>query len=343
VSDSWTIELITSHIRDRIQESLVLDYKAAEALQKRDEKKKEITKDVSAMANSAGGTIIYGVRESQDPSLGPVPESIDPVDQIEFSKEWLQQVINTIRPKISGVLITPVEVDRDSNRVVYVVDVPQSNTAHQATDYRYYKRHNAISSPMEDYEIRDIMGRASTPRFEVNFSITRRERLIDVSRKLYGMRMPGEQAQNETRVSFSLTATARNVGSVLANYVNAFFYLPASTLPRDAQIRLGHFDTTTNQLIEFIKSNTVRDVVDYKMISPEGGYPKYGPARFVPVLPKLAKDWEFDLTNQFEQIEKSGLKIKWEIYADNSPAFVGEQLISEIALVNIDSDSDEED
>ena len=43
-----------------------------------------------------------------------------------------------------------------NNIVIYVVDIPQSNIAHQAFDKRYYKRFNFISTPMEDYEIRDI-------------------------------------------------------------------------------------------------------------------------------------------------------------------------------------------
>ena len=45
-----------------VEESAALDYKRADSLNKRDDKKKtEITKDVSSFANSAGGTIIYGI------------------------------------------------------------------------------------------------------------------------------------------------------------------------------------------------------------------------------------------------------------------------------------------
>ena len=38
------------------QESLVLDYKSCDALAKTDKKKDELSKDVSAFADSAGGT-----------------------------------------------------------------------------------------------------------------------------------------------------------------------------------------------------------------------------------------------------------------------------------------------
>ena len=46
----------------------------------------------------------------------------------------------------------------------YVVYVPQSLRApHQAGDRRYYKRYNAQSVPMEDYEVRDVARRTDTP------------------------------------------------------------------------------------------------------------------------------------------------------------------------------------
>ncbi len=97
MQQTWSLKTIQQYIDDRIQESLILDYKAADSLQKKQEKKKEITKDISAMANSAGGVIIYGIKEYKDTDLSFYPEKIDPVDQTEITKEWLQQVINTIR------------------------------------------------------------------------------------------------------------------------------------------------------------------------------------------------------------------------------------------------------
>lgn len=57
------LEDIRRMIADGVEENISLDYKAAEALQNTDGKKKEIAKDVSAMANAAGGVIIYGIKE----------------------------------------------------------------------------------------------------------------------------------------------------------------------------------------------------------------------------------------------------------------------------------------
>ena len=109
-----------------------------------DGKKTEITKDVSAMANSAGGLIIYGIREFDDKAKRHLPEKIDPIDRTLFSREWLEQVINNIRPRIDKLRITPVPVDPNAhpNSVVYVVEIPRSITAHQDSDLRYYRRYN---------------------------------------------------------------------------------------------------------------------------------------------------------------------------------------------------------
>lgn len=101
----WTENSLKNLISSETEESLTLEYKSAEALGRADLQKAEITKDVSAFANSAGGTIIYGIRESDHPERRHLPERIVPVDRTEFSREWLEQIINGIRPRIDGVII----------------------------------------------------------------------------------------------------------------------------------------------------------------------------------------------------------------------------------------------
>ena len=56
------------------------------------------------------------------------------------------------------------------SHVVYVINIPKSNTAHQASDKRYYRRYNFESVAMEDYEIKDIINRLSSPDLHVVLS-----------------------------------------------------------------------------------------------------------------------------------------------------------------------------
>jgi hypothetical protein len=158
----WNEAAINSHISGKIEESLSLEYKAAEALGKDNKRVVDITKDVSALANSAGGILIYGVRQFNDQAREHLPEKIDPIDRRDFPKEWLEQVINTIQPR-PKVTIHAVQLSSAPHHAVYVVEVPPSSTAHQARDRRYHKRYNFEILAMEDYEVRDVMRRRAHP------------------------------------------------------------------------------------------------------------------------------------------------------------------------------------
>src|SRR6266850_2818360 len=95
----WKETDLVQLIRDRTEESLTLEYKAAGAISRDGRKTIEITKDVSSMVNSAGGFIIYGLAEFAEKSHRHLPERLDPIARSQFSKEWLEQVIAQIQPR----------------------------------------------------------------------------------------------------------------------------------------------------------------------------------------------------------------------------------------------------
>ena len=188
----FTKEYLDRLIADGIEESSQLEYKAAEALGRSDGKKREITKDISALANSAGGVLIYGVREHAEPDRSHLPERLDPLDQSEYSKEWLDQITASIQPRIEGLRIVPVHVGPGPSDYCYVVEIPQSGTAHQALDRRYYRRRNFESTPMEDYEIRDVMNRRRHPVLTAEVRV--------ISRRPVGGSHIAVRVQNTSRV-----------------------------------------------------------------------------------------------------------------------------------------------
>jgi hypothetical protein len=159
----WDRQRLQQLINDKVQEHLGLDYKGAGALKKESKSMEEITKDVSSFANSAGGTIIYGIREFETGGMEHLPEDFDPIDTETTSKEWLEDIILQIRPRISGIRITPVEIGPTPCHQCFIVDIPQSGTAHQARDGRYHRRFNFSTRRMEDYEIREAMNRSKRP------------------------------------------------------------------------------------------------------------------------------------------------------------------------------------
>ncbi len=169
----WEKADIEQMIAAQKQEDINLDYKSSDSLDKTDGKKKEITKDISAFANSDGGVVIYGVTEN--PTHRDLPEKIDAgSDPGNISKEWLEEVINSgVKPKMEGLRIKSITIG--SNRVIYVVYVPKSTTAHQASDKRYYRRYNFQSVMMEHYEILDVLNRSILPDLQPFFSLTHAE------------------------------------------------------------------------------------------------------------------------------------------------------------------------
>jgi len=87
----WDEAEVASLIRNQVQESLTLEYKRSDALGRTDSKRNELSKDVSAFANSAGGVILYGMIEDKHFPI----EIDDGLDPREISKEWIEQVINS--------------------------------------------------------------------------------------------------------------------------------------------------------------------------------------------------------------------------------------------------------
>src|SRR5712692_6307153 len=129
----WIEQDLLSLISFKQEESLQLDFKRAESLDSADKKKIEISKDVSAFANSAGGTIIYGMAESaHQPHYA---EKLSPIEPSEYPKEWLEQIINSrIQPRIQGLLINSVALNSSHpGRCAYIACVPHSTTAHHAS------------------------------------------------------------------------------------------------------------------------------------------------------------------------------------------------------------------
>jgi len=164
----WDEVDIKSLIANGVQESLTLDYKRCDSLQKSEGKKREISKDVSAFANSAGGTIVYGVEEDKHLPTG-IDMGYDPHD---ISKEWLEQVINsTIERRIDSIQIKEISLSGPkAGKSIYVVHIPQSLRApHMAADNRFYKRFNFESVAMEEYEVRDVARRLAAPDLYIAF------------------------------------------------------------------------------------------------------------------------------------------------------------------------------
>jgi hypothetical protein len=162
----WTEDDLVSLISNRAEESLTLDFKACEALQNKGWRN-EFAKDVSAFANSAGGTLVYGLRESKDSHEA---EEIDVgFDPAAPSKEQLEQIINSnVHRRIDGVRYNAIALHRSRpGKVAYVIFVPESSHAPHMANHRFYKRFEFQSVPMEEFEVRERYRRETYPSKDI--------------------------------------------------------------------------------------------------------------------------------------------------------------------------------
>jgi hypothetical protein len=288
--DVWDEERLQSYIDNFVEESLTLDYKAAEALERTDKKRDQITKDVSAMANSDGGIIIYGLKEYREPEKKYLPEKIDPIDRSQFSRESLEQIINNIRPHIPGLIIYPVAVLPGPNDVAYVVDIPRSYTAHQAKDHRYYKRHNFLAEPMEDYEVRDTMNRATVPNASVKFSYSR-----------------NNSTSHEHH--YSLIVTIKNLGVQVINHLQLQFTFPQyGGNVRHIIQRREHIDIWASAENEY----TIRYRAN-KVLFPE---------EEIEIGREMAVQYMVD-SNVYAKMDVEKPLVEWRLNADSMPTKTG--------------------
>ncbi len=161
-ASEWDINDLAAMIG--AEESSNLEFKDGRSLLNETEKKHEIAKDVSAMANAAGGTIIYGLHASDS-----VATEIAGCDASPGKLEWFDQIItNNIEPKVQGVRLK--RIDLPDGKLALVVTIPPATTfaPHQSKPHhRYFRRYERTILPMLDHEIRDIMRRATSPELYI--------------------------------------------------------------------------------------------------------------------------------------------------------------------------------
>lgn len=306
-----TLEDLKKLVENITDESLFLEFKGKDALDFKgdEEKKKKFSKTISSFANSAGGVVIYGIKEDKSDPM-KVVLSLDPVTG-QPTKEQLEQIIHSsISPKIDGLQIYPIE-SLDPNGIIFVIEIPQSTTVHQNTkDKIYYKRHNFSSIAMEDYEIKDVMNRARHPKVEIKFVIEKKTNLI---------------YKNKSITEYYLHILLNNVGYVYANYIIYFIFLPKNILDEKFVSNARYINEI---IIEISGDNSYLSYQDYNFKNQKYNKLIKEP-RYAPLLPgHLTNAKTIKLNSNFQQ----NSKLLWMVSADNAPKIEGTILLQDIPI-----------
>ena len=192
-----TEEDIQTLVDNNEKESSILEYK--QELSGTEPEKKEISKDVSAMANSEGGYLIIGVQE-QDGRASAVVGTPKRIGR-QPTEEWLESVlISNVRPRIT---IKPkvIDIASDPDRVVIIVHIPQSpRRPHMVVaDGRnaYYKRHNYQSAYADEHDVRSMFLESKTS--------------IDEMKEF----LRGRNLDDQKKENFALTPLSEDIANTL--------------------------------------------------------------------------------------------------------------------------------
>ncbi len=158
-------EVDWSHLQalvdEKVAESLVLDYKR-DLPRRVDKDKVELLRDVSAMANAAGGVILFGVDEARDEEgmATQIPESLYGVPKAEVAQAivWLEQVVRSgLDPKLTHFQVRSIEQPDGDGRVV-VLAVSSSLLKPHAVAFGsplpFWRRMGATKAHMATAELR---------------------------------------------------------------------------------------------------------------------------------------------------------------------------------------------
>ena len=148
----WTAKDLDAVIDAKVKESRFIEYKR-ELPSAKDSDVKDLLADVSAFANSSGGTILYGIDEDQGE-----PIACTGIGSIDAQKtvERLSNIIgNSLDPPLRGFNFDVIE--RKDRQRVLVLQINQSPSPPHMLNKgspKFYSRGVAGNVPMDSYEIR---------------------------------------------------------------------------------------------------------------------------------------------------------------------------------------------
>jgi hypothetical protein len=205
----WTLDDFHTVLASSEPENLMLEYKSSLAIADwTDSKRNELSKDVSAFANSAGGLIIIGIGEIEHR-----PAVIDDgVDTRVASKEAIESALRArVSPRLENLTIKEIPNLAAPGFSYFVFGISRSMRApHMCVPFhRYYKRYNFESVPMEHYEVEDVQRRQSEPLLTLTCQLR-----------------PAGEPLTDGRQPVHLVIGVLNEGAIIAHDVLVRLYVP---------------------------------------------------------------------------------------------------------------------
>ncbi|MFJ2154205.1 helix-turn-helix domain-containing protein [Streptomyces microflavus] len=202
--DDLTEDDLQRAVENHIPESVDLDWKK-DFYKGTDAGKKELAKDVSAMANTAGGIVVIGVNDGEQDHA----HNLAPFDPVQgHGEEWIRSVLaNWVQPVVPNVGVRLVKSVAEAGKIYWVLTVPASTQAP-----------HAVAAPGNDYHFRVHVRHGTTIRSLAESEIAQRYRdrfqaASDDADRLHHITDAGFDY-----LSGYLTSTARGTGPKTNDY-----------------------------------------------------------------------------------------------------------------------------
>lgn len=281
------IDDLSNLIMNNIRESEILEYKSANK-KFTDKNKNDIPKDVSAMANSSGGTIIYGIKTDSKDKSNPI--EIEGTDITNY--ETFDRVVNSqIKKEIKGIKKKMV-----GNCII--VYIPKSyETPHQSlVDKKYYRRSLTESIPMEHDIVELHFGRRLGPILSLKVNIVENEKISKLKFN-----------ENNFSESITLRLSVNNSGQRVGKYVEIVLLFPSSD-----KIKIIN-DNKLSNIDNLYKGQNIQARQYTQNI---GVFHPLTDKRFSDIAIEISKDY-------FNKIEPRESLITWNIFADEMQPMSG--------------------
>lgn len=178
VLDQKRLEDITENdllllIESKIAESKTIDYKQ-ELPGTQEKDRKEFLKDISSFANTAGGYLVFGMKEEQGIAVELL--GLGEINPDKIILRFEEMIRSGIRPQIFGLKFHTIPIKTNSN--AFIIKIPKSwNSPHQVifnSDMRFVARGQKGKYLMEIDELRTIMEGAEEAAEKIrNFRLDR--------------------------------------------------------------------------------------------------------------------------------------------------------------------------
>jgi predicted HTH transcriptional regulator len=174
-------------VENQVAESLTLEFKRELSLDTSEEKR-EAAKDISALANSEGGQVLYGVAEKKLPDGSRVASAIMPLTDGTVDSRLADVLASSLHPRVYP---TMRRVSTGNDGFVLIVQVRRSYAdLHMVSGYdtfRYYKRDAKGTVPMTEPEVRQAYERIALAKASLDAKLgeaIEANRRVDHSRAL---------------------------------------------------------------------------------------------------------------------------------------------------------------